>query len=92
MVKPEEAIPTRVPCVDEKSRVQAIERTQPVLPMGWGYLEGVTHDYSHQKPERRALECNSRAIERWKGTMAPGYKTLRGWVPTTSLPTNRAFS
>lgn len=34
-----------VPCVDEKSQCQALERTQPVLPMGLGYLEGVTHDY-----------------------------------------------
>jgi len=25
-------------CVDEKSQVQALERTQPVLPMGLGYL------------------------------------------------------
>jgi len=32
-------------CVDEKSQVQALERTQPVLPMGFGYIEGVTHDY-----------------------------------------------
>ena len=32
-------------CVDEKSQVQALERTQPVLPMGLGYIEGVTHDY-----------------------------------------------
>jgi putative transposase len=29
-------------CVDEKSQVQALERTQPVLPMGLGYVEGVT--------------------------------------------------
>jgi transposase len=32
-------------CVDEKSQVQALNRTQPVLPMGLGYVEGVTHDY-----------------------------------------------
>ena len=32
-------------CVDEKSQVQALERSQPVLPMGLGYVEGVTHDY-----------------------------------------------
>ena len=31
--------------VDEKSQVQALERTQPVLPLGLGYAEGVTHDY-----------------------------------------------
>jgi transposase len=32
-------------CVDEKSEIQALDRTQPRLPMGLGYLEGVTHDY-----------------------------------------------
>ena len=32
-------------CVDEKSQAQALERTQPLLPMGLGYVEGVTHDY-----------------------------------------------
>lgn len=32
-------------CVDEKSQVQALERTQSLLPTGLGYVEGVTHDY-----------------------------------------------
>lgn len=32
-------------CVDEKSQYQALERTQPMLPLGWGYVEGVTHNY-----------------------------------------------
>src|SRR3974377_1310417 len=32
-------------CVDEKSQIQALHRTQPVLPMGLGYVEGFTHDY-----------------------------------------------
>ena len=32
-------------CVDEKSQCQALERTQPVLPLGLGYVEGVTHGY-----------------------------------------------
>ena len=39
---PEHAV---VLCVDEKSQIQALERTQPLLPMGLGYVEGVTHDY-----------------------------------------------
>lgn len=39
---PEHAV---VLCVDEKSQIQALERTQPILPMGLGYVEGVTHDY-----------------------------------------------
>lgn len=33
-------------CVDEKSQVQALERTQPMLPLGLGYVEGVTHTYA----------------------------------------------
>lgn len=32
-------------CVDEKSQCQALERTQPMLPLGMGYVEGITHDY-----------------------------------------------
>ncbi len=32
-------------CVDEKSQCQALERSQPTLPMGLGYVEGITHDY-----------------------------------------------
>jgi len=31
--------------VDEKSQCQALERTQPMLPLGLGYVEGVTHNY-----------------------------------------------
>lgn len=31
--------------VDEKSQIQALNRTQPVLPMGLGYVEGVTQEY-----------------------------------------------
>ena len=32
-------------CVEEKSQIKALERTQPVLPIGLGYVEGVTNDY-----------------------------------------------
>src|ERR1700687_4321881 len=39
---PEHAV---VLCVDEKSQIQALEHKQPMLPMGLGYVEGVTHDY-----------------------------------------------
>jgi len=39
---PENAL---VLCVDEKSQCQALERTQPTLPLGFGYAEGYTHDY-----------------------------------------------
>ena len=32
-------------CVDEKSQVQALDRTQPILPMTLGQAERGTHDY-----------------------------------------------
>ena len=39
---PERAV---VLCVDEKSRIQALDRTQPILPMLPGTPERATHDY-----------------------------------------------
>jgi len=39
---PEHAL---VLCVDEKSRIQALDRTQPMLPMRPGQVERRTHDY-----------------------------------------------
>ena len=32
-------------CVDEKSQIQALDRTQPLLPMRPGQIERRTHDY-----------------------------------------------
>ena len=32
-------------CVDEKSQCQALERSQPILPLGPGRAERATHDY-----------------------------------------------
>lgn len=46
-------------------------------------------NWSHQKPEKRAIERDEQEIERWKRKKWPQVKkTLRGWVPTSSLPTN----
>lgn len=42
MSPPERAV---VLCVDEKSQIQALERTQPLLPMRPGLPERRTHDY-----------------------------------------------
>lgn len=42
MSPPENAL---VFCVDEKSQIQALERSQPVLPMRQGQPERQTHDY-----------------------------------------------
>lgn len=43
MSPPDKAI---VLCVDEKSQVQALDRSQPLLPLEPGYPERHTHDYA----------------------------------------------
>ena len=51
---PERAV---VLCVDEKSQIQALDRTAPILPMLPGVPERATHDYKrarHLEPVRRA--------------------------------------
>src|SRR6201998_4224611 len=58
---PENAV---VLCVDEKSQIQALERTQPILPMGLGYVEGVTHDY-----RRHGTTTLFLALDTAKGTV-----------------------
>ena len=45
--------------------------------------------WSHQKPERRAVERNEEAIEHWKKAEWPRIKkTPCGWAPTLSSATN----
>jgi putative transposase len=58
---PENAV---VLCVDEKSQIQALERTQPMLPMGVGYVQGVTHDY-----RRHGTTTLFAALDTAKGTV-----------------------
>jgi len=46
-------------------------------------------DWSPQKPERRAVERDEAAIERWKRKTWPRVKkTPQGWAPTSSSLTN----
>ena len=49
--------------------------------------------WSHQKPERRAVERDDVAIEKWKRSVWPRVKkTPQGWQPISSSSTNRASS
>ena len=67
---PEDAI---VLCVDAKSQCQALERTQPMLPLGLGYVEGVTRDY----------------IRHGTTTLFAALKVLDGEVLTECKPRHR---
>jgi hypothetical protein len=49
-------------CVDEKSQCQALERTQPMLTMGLGCVEGVIHD--HKRHGGSLWGCTSMRRER----------------------------
>lgn len=47
--------------------------------------------WSCQKPERRAVERDEEAVERWKREVWPEVKkTPKGWGPTSSSPTKAA--
>lgn len=47
--------------VDEKSQIQALDRTQPGLPLGIGYTEKHTHDYvRHGTTSLFSAECRDR--------------------------------
>jgi transposase len=45
-------------CIDEKTQIQALDRTQPMLPMKPGQVERHTHDY-----ERHGTTCLFAALE-----------------------------
>ncbi len=65
-------------CVDEKSQIQALERTQPLLPMGLGYVEGVTHDYTRHGTTTLFAALEPRSGEIWRSAAA-GIATRSSW-------------
>jgi transposase len=68
-------------CVDEKSQIQALSRTQPVLPMRAGQQERRTHDY--KRHWRHQPVCGSRYRDRqrpWQVLSTPSF----GGVPRLS--------
>jgi transposase len=76
---PEHAL---VLCVDEKSQIQALDRTQPLLPMRPGQVERRTHDYERHGTTTlfAALVAATRAESKLKA----------GTVIGTCMPRHRA--
>ena len=72
---PENAL---VLCVGEKSQCQALELTQPMLPMGCGYVEGVTHDYARHGTTTlfAALNLLNGAVHLQAALPAPGVSVV----------------
>lgn len=60
---PERAL---VPCVDEKTQIQALDRTQPLLPMRPGQAERRTHDYERHGVTTLFAARRSSLLRRWR--------------------------
>jgi len=76
-------------------RIAAVIRREFAVSYHPDHVGRLMHQlgWSHQKPERRARERDEQKIARWKRHEWPRVKkTPGGWVPTSSLPTNRASS
>jgi len=69
-------------CVDEKSQIQALDRTQPLLPMRPGQVERRTHDY--ERHGTTTLFAGLVAAVTAETTVAPGS------VIGTCMPRHRA--
>jgi len=50
-------------CVDEKSQIQALDRTQPVLPLRPGQVERRTHDYTRHGTTTLFAALNAKSGE-----------------------------
>src|SRR5271166_5178197 len=82
---PENAV---VLCVDEKSQIQALDRTQPMLPMQPGRPARRTHDYV-----RHGTTTLFASLERVRGSHRPGHRRLPAPAPPPGVfglpPTGR---
>ena len=68
---PEHAV---VLCVDEKAQIQALDRTQPLLPMRPGQIERRTHDYTRHGTtslSRRSMSKRARSSDSSIDVIAP---------------------
>jgi transposase len=102
-LNPENAL---VLCVDEKSQCQALERTQPMLPMGLGYVEGVTHVTAQRLclPRRTYLtvrcwpsasrvigtKSSSLSCARSTRPFPPSSMCIASWITTAAISTPRS--
>ena len=69
---PERAL---VLCVDEKSQIQALDRTQPLLPMRPGQVERRTHDYIRHRDRPRSSRPWTSPPARFIGQCFPRHRS-----------------
>ena len=66
-------------CVDEKSQIQALDRTQPGLPLKKGRCGTMTHDYKRNGTTTEAAEGN-REAGGWARSLFAALEVLQGKV------------
>ena len=78
-------------CVDEKSQIQALDRTQPLLPLGPGIPERRTHDYERHDYERHGTTTLFAALDIATGAVIGDlhrrHRSSEPEVPAPSRPT-----
>ena len=72
-------------CVDEKSQIQALDRTQPGLPLKKGRAQTMTHDYKRHL----SVDVSNTHIE-WTTTLFAALDVKTGLVVGECLPRHRA--
>ncbi|WP_255779171.1 IS630 family transposase [Mycetohabitans sp. B8] len=84
-------------CVDEKSQCQALERTQPMLPMGLGYLEGVTQRFVQRLAEHNPQIASIRrlSLEFTDMVKRRAHQALASWLrqaQASGVPERQRFA
>jgi hypothetical protein len=78
---PEAAV---VLCVDEKSQVQALARSQPAFPMMPGMAEKRTHDYLRHGTSSPFAALNTRGWDGHQQPASPRSSSRSSWPRSTS--------
>src|SRR5207245_7942943 len=77
-------------CVDEKSQIQALDRTQPLLPLRPGQAERRTHDYERHGTTSlfAALNLKTSRVSTTRPPTGPGSTWSSGGLPNS--PTSKS--
>ncbi|MET7326313.1 IS630 family transposase [Streptomyces sp. NPDC005549] len=73
-------------CVDDKSQIQALDRSRPVLPMMPGVPQRITHDYVRAGTTMMLLPSRARPVTRMTAT---GWRRRAGAIPAGAAASAR---
>jgi hypothetical protein len=59
-------------CCDEKSQCQALQRSQPGLPLAQGHIRTLTHDYYRHGTVTHWTTSVAKSLVRWRHAIGIG--------------------